>query len=315
MDAWTELGDGIHIRESRAFRMNSAVMVAEDHAVLVDPGVLPSELDDIDAFISRAGAARATLIFTHDHWDHVLGRPWWPAAETLAHDGFAPAVARDAERITREAARCAAAHGETWERGFQPFAPTHAVSGLHFAPVGAFRMVFRDAPGHCPTQLTVHLPDEHLLFAADMLSDIEIPMLDGPVAIYTRTLQGLAPLIEGGAIETLVPGHGGIARGVEVRDRLNRDLLYLETLETRVRACRAAGLDLAATQASLAEMEYTGKDAAYSMTSVHSDNVRFAWESPAAPPRRGPAAGPQRNPKPRGPRGRRSAKRRRPHGS
>jgi glyoxylase-like metal-dependent hydrolase (beta-lactamase superfamily II) len=314
MDAWTELGDGIHLRQSRAYRMNSAVMVAEDHAVLIDPGVLASELDDIAAFVERAGAARVTLILTHDHWDHVLGAPWWPGAETIAHDGFAVAVRRDAARIAAEAARCAGAHGEAWDRGFTPFAPGRAISGLHFTPIGPFRMVFRDAPGHCATQLTVHLPDEHLLFAADMLSDIEIPMLHGPIAVYRRTLEGLAPLIDGGAIDTLVPGHGGVAHGIEVRDRLLRDLLYLETLETHVEVCRRAGLDLAATQDSLASMEYTGKDAPYSMTSAHQSNVRIAYQSLTRPPRRGPSGKSTRSGKPAGKRGGRSAKRRRSNG-
>jgi len=297
MEAWTELGDGIHVRQSRAYWMNSVVMIAEDHAVLVDPGVVPSELDDLAAFVRRAGAARVSVIFTHDHWDHVLGLPWWPQAETLAHDRFAAALRRDAGAIADEAARCAAAHGETWTRGFAAFSPDRAIAGLHFTPVGPFRMVFRDAPGHCASQLTVHLPDEHLLLAADMLSDIEIPMLNASVAVYRRTLESLAPLIEGGAIETLVPGHGAIAEGVEVRDRLRRDLLYLETLETRVEACRKAGLDLGATKASLADMEYTGKDAAYSMVAEHQRNVRIAWEQPA-PARRGGGGAPAPRPRP-----------------
>lgn len=312
MDAWTELGDGIHVRQSRAYAMNSAVMIAEDHAVLIDPGVLPSELDDIAAFVARAGAARVTVILTHDHWDHVLGLPWWPEAGTIAHDRLAAALKRDASKIAAEAARCAEAHGETWTHGFDPFSPDRAISGLHFTPVGPFRMVFRDAPGHSPSQLTVHLPDEHLLFAADMLSDIEIPMLDAPVAVYRRTLEGLAPLVEGGAIETLVPGHGSIAHGTEVRDRLLRDLLYLETLETRVETCRSAGLDLAATQASLADMDYTGRDAEYSMVAEHEKNVRMVWERPHAPRRADPGAGPPRDAKAGARRGHRKPKRRGP---
>jgi hydroxyacylglutathione hydrolase len=315
MEAWTELGDGIHIRQSRVYRMNSAALIAENHAVLIDPGVLPSELDDLRDFVARSRAAHVTLVITHEHWDHVLGRPWWPLAETVAHDGFAAALRRDAATIGKEAADCAEAHGEAWPRPFAPFVPDRAIAGLHFAPVGPFRMVFRDAPGHSSTQLTVHLPDEHLLFAADMLSDIEIPMLEGPISVYRRTLEGLTPLIEGGAIETLVPGHGGIARGIQVRDRLLRDLLYLETLDARVRACRDAGLDLDATQVSLAEMEYTGRDAAYSMASAHAENVRVAYRSAAAPAPRRPAGGSPRGGAPRGRRGGRSASRRRPHGS
>lgn len=280
MNAWTELGDGLHVRQSRAYAMNSAVLVAEGHAVVIDPGVLPSELEDLAAFVTRSGADATTLIFTHDHWDHVIGRAWWPRARTLGHDGLARALRAKAAQIEKEIVTCAKAHGEAWTRGFAPFVPDREVSGLHFTPLGPFRMVFRDAPGHCATQLTVHLPDERVLFAADMLSDIEIPILAGPVAPYRDTLAGLAPLVEGGAIETLVPGHGSIARGGEVRERLIRDRLYLDALEAHVGECLAAGLSLDATQTSLSDMDYPGKGAAYDMAPVHRDNVAQAYRNP-----------------------------------
>jgi glyoxylase-like metal-dependent hydrolase (beta-lactamase superfamily II) len=315
MSAWTDLGDGIHVRQSRAYAMNSAVLVAEDHAILIDPGVLESELDDLAAFVRQTGSRLTTLILTHDHWDHVLGVPWWPGAEIFGHDGLAAAVRSRAASIARSAEDCARSLGESWTRGFEPFTPGHAISGLHFAPTGAFRLVFRSAPGHADTQLTVHLPDERVLFAADMLSDIEIPMLNGQVAEYRATLEALTPLIDGGAVQVLVPGHGAIARGAEIGDRLRRDLVYLETLEVRVRECRAARLSLDATQTSLAEMDYTGKSASYSMVESHRDNVRQVYDTPSRPerstttgrarrskgkPGRGPGSG-----------GRRPAKRRR----
>jgi len=284
MSAWTDLGDGVHVRQSRAYGMNSAVLAAEDHAILIDPGVLESELNDIAALVEQSAAHLVTLIFTHDHWDHVLGAPWWPDADILGHDGLGAAVRRAAAAIARSAEACATELGEPWTRGFTPFTPTREVSGLHFAPIGPFRLVFRSAPGHADTQLTVHLPDEGLLFAADMLSDIEIPMLHGTVASYRRTLESLTPLIDGGAIEVLVPGHGAIARGTEIGDRLRRDLVYLETLDARVRECRAAGLSLERTQTSLGEMDYTGKSAVYSMAESHRDNVRLVYETPVRPP-------------------------------
>lgn len=281
MDAWTRLGEGVHVRQSRAYRMNSGVLIADGHAVLVDPGVLPSDLDDLAAFV-RDAADAVTVILTHDHWDHVLGPAWWPDAEYVGHDLLAPALSRDRDAIAAAAVQCAREHGETWTRGFQPFAPQRAVSGQHFSTVGGFRMVFRDAPGHAASQLSVHLPEHRLLFAADMLSDIEIPILDGPAEPYRRTLAALAPLVEGGAIETLVPGHGTIARGNAVGERLRRDIDYLESLDAGMRECRGQGLSLEATQARLAPLHDANAFDA-SMVPVHRDNVRFVYEAAAAP--------------------------------
>ncbi len=283
MNPWTDLGNGIRVRQSRLFWMNSTLLLHAEHAVIVDPGALPSELDDLARAVHDSGAADVTLVFTHAHWDHVLGRRWWPEARTIAHDRFADELARDLAHIRAEAERGAAEAGEAWSRAFEPFRPKEAVSGLRFMRVGPWRLVLRDAFGHCDSQLSVHLPEQRVLIAADMLSDIEIPILNAPCAVYRRTLQGLALVAEGRAIETLVPGHGSIARGTEAATaRLRHDLDYLETLERGVRDARAAGLTLEAAQQRLATMDYAGRDAAYSMVDIHKRNVQLAYEGVAA---------------------------------
>ena len=277
--AWTDLGDGIRVRQSRAFWMNSVMLLDGGHTVIVDPGVLPSELDDLASVVHEAAPEALTLFFTHAHWDHVLGRPWWPQARTIAHDRFAAEVKREGQAIAREAAALAATHGERWERTFAPFRPDLAVSGLRFLPLGSWRLVFRDAPGHSDSQLSCHLADQRLLIAADMLSDLEPPILDGPCAPYRETLEALLPLVEHDAIETVVPGHGAIARGREaVLARLRGDLDYLRALEDGVNAARARGLPLPAAKQALATMDYTGRrSASYPTESFHLENIEFAY--------------------------------------
>jgi hydroxyacylglutathione hydrolase len=277
---WTDLGDGIRVRQSRAFHMNSIVLLDRQHTVIADPGVLPAELDDIAAVVRREDPAEVTLFFTHAHWDHVLGRPWWPGARTLAHDRFAGQVRQDEATIGREAQALAERHGERWQHPFAPFRPDLAVSGLHFLPLGPWRLVLRDAPGHCAHQLSCHLPGQRLLIAADMLSDIEPPILDGPCAPYRQTLDALRVLAEHGAIETIVPGHGGIARGqAPCIARLRRDLEYLAALEDAVRRAAERGASLAEAQQELAAMDYTGRGSTtYPTDSFHLENIALAYQ-------------------------------------
>lgn len=271
---WTDLGGGVLVRRSVAFQMNSIALIHPEHAVLVDPGVLASELDDIAARVAEARPGRITLLFTHGHWDHVLGRPWWPRAETVAHDRFAGVVRRDQEGIEKDIVELAAKHGERWERGFAAFRPSHAVSGLHMARRGPWTLVLRDAFGHSDSQLSIHLPHERILLAADMLSDIEVPMLDGACGPYLRTLRDLAPLAEHGAIETLVPGHGSIARGRdEVVRRVRRDIRYLEDLERAVVALRRERVGKEEAMSRLATMEYDGRPMPEWAVKDHRDNV------------------------------------------
>ena len=272
--AWTDLGGGIRVRQSRLFQMNSLVLHEAEHAVLVDPGILPSEIDDIARVAAKAGAAETTLLFTHADWDHVLGRAWWPQASSLAHDRFAAELARKRDKILEEARAAAAGAGERWERGFDAFRPRIEVSGLHFLKLGAWRLVLRDAPGHSASMLSVHLPEHRLLVAADMLSDIEIPTLQQSCDTYRRTLLELLTLVEHGAIETVVPGHGSIARGrQEIQGRLTRDVHYLDALERGVRDAVQSGWTISEAQGRLGSL--VDDD---SMTEQHRDNVRITYE-------------------------------------
>jgi glyoxylase-like metal-dependent hydrolase (beta-lactamase superfamily II) len=283
MSAWTDLGGGVRVRRSRAYAMNSVLLLDRAHTVLVDPGVLPSELDDLAAAVGDANAAEVTLVFTHSHWDHVLGRPWWPGAATLAHAGLAAALARDAAAIAAAADACTRPLGEPWERGFTPFVPDVAAQGETTLARGPWGLVLRDAPGHCDDHVTVHVPARGLLLAGDLLSDLEIPWLDREPAVYRRTVEGIGRLVEAGEVETLVPGHGAIARGAaEVRGRIRRDLRYLEALEEGVREGRAVGLTLEQASARLAAIAPAGCGDDFPMADVHRGNVRLAWVSTAS---------------------------------
>jgi glyoxylase-like metal-dependent hydrolase (beta-lactamase superfamily II) len=283
---WTDLGDGVLVRQSVAFAMNSVVLLDPERAVIVDPGILPSELDNLARIVGEPAPEAITLFFTHAHWDHVLGRPWWPSAETLAHDRFAAEVRADRDTIVREAAALAATHGEGWEHEFTPFKPDLAVSGLRFLRLDPWRLVLRDAPGHSSSQLTCHLTDLNILIAADMLSDIEPPILDGPCGPYRETLEHLRVLAEHGAIETLIPGHGRIAEGHdEVLARFQTDLDYLTALERAVQEAIGRGETLATAQETLATMDYTGRGSTTTPTDTfHRENIRFAYQA-AGPPR------------------------------
>jgi glyoxylase-like metal-dependent hydrolase (beta-lactamase superfamily II) len=214
--------------------MNSVVLLDPEHTVLVDPGVLPKEIGDIAAVVREAKPAALTLVYTHSHWDHILGRPWWPAADSIAHDRFASEMEAQKAHIVEEMTRVATEAGQRFEQPFQTFRARHTVSGLHFRKVGPWRLVFRDAFGHARDQLSVHLPERGILICADMLSAIETPELVDPASVYRRTIEDLAVLVEGGAVETLIPGHGPLARGREqVLARIHADLGHLDALERR----------------------------------------------------------------------------------
>jgi len=279
--SWTMLDEHVHVRQSKAYWMNSVVLLDSEHTIVVDPGALPSEIEEIAKLARQAEPERVSLLFTHGHWDHVLGRPWWPKAKTIAHDACAAEMMARADYIRGEAESLAAQHGERWPKPFEPFVIDQAISGQKFLKLDPWRLVLRDAFGHCDSQLSIHLPELQLLIAADMLSDIEIPILNRPPAVYRRTLETLLTLAEGGAFEALIPGHGSIAIGRDqVLQRVRTDLDYLAALERGVAEARASSRALEATRERLSAMEYTGKHSTgYPTVNVHMRNIDTTWKS------------------------------------
>ncbi len=280
--AWTDVAPGVRVRTSRCYEMNSLVLTSGDHALLVDPGVLPSELDDLAAVVTATAPRldHVAIAFTHPHWDHVLGLPWFPGATTFAHSGFGDALARDAAELAADAEKWISGQGERLPHPFRPFAPQLSARGTAQVSLGTFNVVTYDTPGHNGNHLALWLPEHGILAAGDLLSDIEIPWLDSPPWVYLASLKTLHWLFEQEDVRVLMPGHGPLAYGRAAGyRRLLRDMDYLLHLDDHVRLAWSAGYDLEQTRAELARMEYVGKDADYPMNDVHAENVRFAYEA------------------------------------
>ncbi len=127
------------------------------------------------------------------------------------------------------------------------------------------------APGHAPEQLVVYDREEGMLWAADMLSDIEIPFVMHSLRAYRETLSRLAQL----EVTMLAPGHGRPVRGrAEVRARFDNDSAYLAELQHRVAAAITAGRSAANTISSCADMAYANRE---QNEDAHRLNVETAF--------------------------------------
>ena len=97
--------------------------------------------------------------------------------------------------------------------------------------------------------LTVYEPTGAELWAADVLSDVEIPSIIDDLAAYERTLARIAEL----EVRTLVPGHGTPTHdSTEIEKRLVEDRRYLAQLRAEVEAAVAASASLDETVARCA---------------------------------------------------------------
>jgi glyoxylase-like metal-dependent hydrolase (beta-lactamase superfamily II) len=86
--------------------------------------------------------------------------------------------------------------------------------------------------GHAPGHAAIWLPEHGVLVAGDMLSDVEIPLLDlaaaDPVGGYRAGLGLLGSVPD---VRLLVPGHGHVGDAAALRGRLALDARYLDAVQ------------------------------------------------------------------------------------
>ncbi len=217
---------------------NAGVFVSAGQAMLIDPGIFPDEMDRLRAAVYEQDAVPARLVITHSHWDHLLGPEYFPDVPVVQQVEAEAVLAEFRPAIERQVT--------DWERQNriereQPFfcpEPDETFGARTELAVGNEALQLMHAPGHAPEHLVVYHPASGLLWAGDMLSDIEIPFVMHSLVSYQRTVEALARL----DVRVLVPGHGqATSDPKEIRRRFERDRTYLDRLHETVAAAVAAG--------------------------------------------------------------------------
>lgn len=245
-----EVRPGVWVATATIWTTTSTVVVAPDgEALVVDPAVTVEEVEALATAVHGQGWRVTAGFATHPHWDHVLwsrslgdvpryatargtdaarsrGTDLVAAADAAApgHDptlvGALTPLPRGARRLPWPAGRTADG-GPAARADEQPREPTGAVVVEHDA----------HAPGHAA--LVVH----GVLLAGDMLSDVEVPLVDTGSRDPVRTYRGALDALELAArdVDALVPGHGSPAVGrAAVAARFAADRAYLDALEHAV---------------------------------------------------------------------------------
>lgn len=166
---------------------------------------------------------------THPHWDHVLWSARWPGAPRWATGAAVESLRRTRASDLAKADDAAPGHDP-------------ALFGVLTALEDGVTTLPWDGPvvrvlphrAHCAGHAALVLPDAGVLLAGDMLSDLEIPLLDvdaeDPVGDYVAALDLLERAAEDDGVRVLVPGHGHVGDRDELARRLAADRAYLDAL-------------------------------------------------------------------------------------
>ncbi|MGW7267834.1 MBL fold metallo-hydrolase [Streptomyces sp. NPDC054842] len=230
-----QVAEGVLIHESAFVRSNAVVVQGRDGVLLIDAGVTGHEMTCLANDLSEAGRTVVAAFSTHPHWDHLL---WHPSLGSAPRYGTARCAATVRQRLAGEDARARV-------RALMPpdivdQVPLDLLGLIKGLPSESARIPW-DGPlvsviphdAHAPGHAALLIGERGVLVAGDMLSDVLIPMLDltdaaGPVETYLAALSALENVAED--VDTVIPGHGSVGRGHEVRARIDQDRAYVHAL-------------------------------------------------------------------------------------
>src|SRR3990172_9117598 len=82
----------IRVFTSGLYLTTSGVVFGTHGALVIDPNLLPREIETIKLYAERPEKPVKYLVYTHHHWDHILGGQAFPSARRLAHRRFPTAL-------------------------------------------------------------------------------------------------------------------------------------------------------------------------------------------------------------------------------
>lgn len=219
----TEVADGVWVRQSEWVWTNSIVVRGEDGLIVIDPGIHGSEMAALADDLDRLGIPVVAGFSTHPHTDHLL---WHPRFGDVPR--YATAAGADFAAETRDE-QLAGPEEEGWTDVPLDLIALVAPLPADGGPVPGEIIEHR---AHAVGHAAIVLDDRGVLLAGDMLSDVLIPLFDSrqeeQLDAYESALDRLGEAV--GQVEVMIPGHGAVAAGPEVRARLEADRAYVDAL-------------------------------------------------------------------------------------
>lgn len=216
---------------------NAGFVVGSDGVLVVDGFATPKAAERLLAGIrEKTPLPVRWLVVTHHHLDH------WGGGSVFAKAGAAVVAQENARG--RMLGRLQQASPDVAERLRLGLPSLTYRDALTFW-LGDRRVDVFTKPGHTDGDSLVSVPDANVLFGGDLLQNKTVPNLsDADTEAWIRTLDELARRFPSVAI---VPGHGGVARPLDMRAL--RD--FLSTLRLSVARELQAGKSGAALSAAL----------------------------------------------------------------
>jgi len=194
VDGWTDLSESVKVSTSNFEECTMTLIVSEGEALLVDTGYEKPEAERVLDYIREHGLVLKNIVITHHHDDHDANLGLFSMNQGQVYDS------------------------------------EHLPEG-HELLIGNKRVKILETPGHFPAgDISVHVMDEHILIAGDILYSCLTPQLS-----YGANPDVLIPTLkelEKNHYKWIVPGHGKRVLSGELM--MTRTLSYIDKLFEKV---------------------------------------------------------------------------------
>jgi glyoxylase-like metal-dependent hydrolase (beta-lactamase superfamily II) len=205
--------------------VNAGFVTGDETTLIIDTGANAAAAATIYGYASAAGPENdLRVVNTERHFDHIGGNAFFRerGIDVYGHLGiertpgefraeineFNDTIPNTARRGRREA--------EVFFVGTKPVNPNRTITQDMRMDLGGCEVEILMTPGHTPTNISVYVPSDGVLFCADTLINGYLPNLDaGSIAdwhIWLQSLDRVAAL----SPRIVLPGHGPVAKGDEV---------------------------------------------------------------------------------------------------
>ena len=234
-----QVAEGVFSRESVFVQFNSTVVQGRDGVLLIDPGVIETEIVELADDLIVLDQPVVAGFSTHPHWDHLL---WHPRLGEAPRYGTARCAAAVQTQLQNPNWRDSVGTLPPDITGEVPLDLFGLITGL---PANTELTIPWDGPeirviehqAHAPGHAALLIEERRVLIAGDTLSDVLFPLLDfradDPIGDYLYALQLLQDIAIAGKVDVFIPGHGSAGGTDQMLARIAQDRAYLNALRDR----------------------------------------------------------------------------------
>jgi cyclase len=216
--------------ETKYLGCNVGIVLAEQGPVLIDTPALPGDARELrDQIHKLTGQDIIYLIYTHEHFDHVLGSAYL-TNRIIAHQAAVSDIEYLKTNLPGEINHFFPDLYQQYQEVFdnvEVVSPQIVFSHGMTLHLGEMTMEMSHVGGHSPASIIVYLPEERVLFCGDIV-DVGMPFVT-PQSRFDEWITALQH-IEAMEIDKIVPGHGELCD----RETARRTRIYFETMRNRV---------------------------------------------------------------------------------